>query len=48
MYTIHNIPEHIIFSGIVSEKISNIVPLGNQVEAVALLKLHLQTTFIHF
>jgi hypothetical protein len=34
MYTIHNIPDNSldIFSGIVSEKISNIVPLGNQVD----------------
>ena len=41
MYTIHGIPNNSldIFSGIISEKISNIVPLGNQVEAIALFEI---------
>lgn len=41
MYTIHNIPNSSldIFSGIVSPKITNIVPLGNQVEAVSLFEI---------
>jgi hypothetical protein len=41
MFTIHNIPDNSldIFSGIISEKISNIVSLGNQVEAVALFEI---------
>lgn len=36
MYTIHSIPNNSldVFSGIVSEKLSNIIPLGNQVEAI--------------
>ena len=41
MYTIHGIPNNSldIFSGIISEKVSNIVPLGNQVEAIALFEI---------
>ena len=41
MYTIHGIPNNSldIFSGVISEKISNIVPLGNQVEAIALFEI---------
>ena len=41
MYTIHNIPNNSldIFSGITSEKISNIVPIGNQVEAISLFEI---------
>ncbi|WP_445712823.1 T9SS type A sorting domain-containing protein [Flavobacterium sp.] len=41
MYTIHNIPNSSldIFSGTVSPKITNIVPLGNQVEAIALFEI---------
>jgi hypothetical protein len=41
MFTIHNIPNNSldIFSGTVSDKISNIVPLGNQVEAIALFEI---------
>jgi hypothetical protein len=41
MFTIHNIPNASldIFSGTVSEKISNIVPLGNQVEAISLFEI---------
>ena len=41
MYTIHGIPNNSldIFSGIISEKISNIVPIGNQVEAIALFEI---------
>ncbi|WP_445719912.1 T9SS type A sorting domain-containing protein [Flavobacterium sp.] len=41
MYTIHNIPTSSldVFSGIVSQKNSNIVPLGNQVEAIALFEI---------
>lgn len=41
MYTIHGIPANNsdIFSGITSEKIANIVPLGNQVEAIALFEI---------
>ncbi|MFT6689253.1 MAG: hypothetical protein ACJAX7_002285 [Saprospiraceae bacterium] len=41
MYTIHSIPDNSldIFTGIISEKISNSVPLGNQVEAVALFEI---------
>ena len=41
MYTIHNIPNSSldIFSGTVSSKITNIVPLGNQVEAIALFEI---------
>ena len=40
MYTIHNIPANSldIFSGIISEKIVDIVPIGNQVEAIALFE----------
>ncbi len=41
MYTIHSIPNNSldIFSGIISEKISNIVAFGNQVEAIALFEI---------
>ena len=41
MYTIHGIPNNSldIFSGVISEKISNIVPIGNQVEAIALFEI---------
>jgi hypothetical protein len=41
MYTIHSIPNNSldVFSGVISEKISNIVPLGNQIEAIALLEI---------
>lgn len=41
IYTIHGIPINSfdIFSGIISEKITNIVPLGNQVEAIALFEI---------
>ena len=41
MYTIHNIPNNSldIFSGSVSAKISNIIPLGNQVEAITLFEI---------
>jgi hypothetical protein len=41
MYTIHSIPNNSldIFSGTTSEKIRNIVPLGNQVEAIALFEI---------
>jgi hypothetical protein len=41
MYTIHNIPNSSldIFSGNVSPKITNIVPLGNQVEAITLFEI---------
>ena len=41
MYTIHGIPNNSldIFSGIISEKVPNIVPLGNQVEAIALFEI---------
>lgn len=41
MYTIHNIPVNSldVFSGDVSAKIGNIVPLGNQVEAVAVYQI---------
>ena len=41
MYTIHGIPNNSldIFSGVISEKISNIVQLGNQVEAIALFEI---------
>tara|TARA_B110000093_G_scaffold61164_1_gene66332 strand:+ start:391 stop:1539 length:1149 start_codon:yes stop_codon:yes gene_type:complete len=41
MYTIHGIPNNSldIFSGIISEKVSNIVPIGNQVEAIALFEI---------
>jgi hypothetical protein len=41
MFTIYNIPNASldIFSGTVSEKISNIVPLGNQVEAISLFEI---------
>jgi hypothetical protein len=41
MFTIYNIPNASldIFSGVVSEKISNIVPLGNQVEAISLFEI---------
>ncbi|MFT6064537.1 MAG: hypothetical protein ACJAYY_000401 [Paraglaciecola sp.] len=41
MYTIHNIPNNSldIFSGITSDKISNIVPIGNQVEAITLFEI---------
>lgn len=46
MYTIHNIPINSldVFSGIISEKISNIVPIGNQVEAIAFFEI---TTTAH-
>ncbi|WP_051209913.1 hypothetical protein [Gelidibacter mesophilus] len=39
--TIHNIPEHSldVFSGEISEKISDIVTLGHQVEGIALYKI---------
>tara|TARA_R110000868_G_scaffold411434_1_gene703912 strand:- start:674 stop:1804 length:1131 start_codon:yes stop_codon:yes gene_type:complete len=42
MYTINSIPNNSldVFSGIISEKMSNIVPFGNQVEAIA----HFETT----
>lgn len=41
MYTIHGIPNNSldIFSGLISEKISNIVPIANQVEAIALFEI---------
>ena len=41
MFTIYNIPNANldIFSGTVSEKISNIVSLGNQVEAISLFEI---------
>jgi hypothetical protein len=41
MYTIHGIPNNSldVFSGIISEKISNIIPIGNQVEAIALFEI---------
>ncbi|TXE15871.1 T9SS type A sorting domain-containing protein [Psychroserpens burtonensis] len=41
MFTIYNIPNDSLdlFSGTVSEKISNIVPLGNQVEAISLFEI---------
>jgi hypothetical protein len=41
MYTIHGIPANTldVFSGTISEKISNIVPIGNQVEAIALFEI---------
>jgi hypothetical protein len=41
MFTIYNIPNANldIFSGTVSEKISNIVPLGNQAEAISLFEI---------
>jgi hypothetical protein len=41
MLTIHNIPNASLdlFSGIVSEKIPNIVSLGNQVEAISLFEI---------
>ena len=41
MYTIHNISSSNldIFSGNVSPKITNIVPLGNQVEAISLFEI---------
>ncbi|EAZ95147.1 hypothetical protein FBBAL38_09169 [Flavobacteria bacterium BAL38] len=41
MYTIHNIPTSSldVFYGTVSQKISNIVSLGNQVEAIALFEI---------
>lgn len=41
MYTIHDIPSNSldVFSGTVSEKITTIVSLGNQVEAIALFEI---------
>jgi hypothetical protein len=41
MFTIHNIPSatYDVFSGSVSQKITNIVPLGNQIEAIALFEI---------
>jgi hypothetical protein len=41
MFTIHNIPVNslAIFSGLVSEKIANIVPLGSQVEAITIFEI---------
>jgi hypothetical protein len=41
MYTIHGIPNNSldVFSGIISDKIPNIVPLGNQVEAITLFEI---------
>lgn len=41
MYTIHNIPSNssAVFSGTVSSKITNIVPLGNQIEAISLFEI---------
>jgi len=41
MYTIHDIPNNSldVFSGTVSEKITNIVSIGNQVEAIALFEI---------
>ncbi len=41
MFTIHNIPNNSlnIFSGSVSEKITNIAPLGNQIEAITLFEI---------
>ncbi len=41
MYTIHNIPEHSldIFSGEISQKISDIVTIGHQVEGIALFEI---------
>jgi hypothetical protein len=41
MYTIHDIPTNSldVFSGTVSEKITNIVSIGNQVEAIALFEI---------
>ncbi|MCW2118937.1 T9SS type A sorting domain-containing protein [Flavobacterium sp. 7A] len=41
LYTIHNIPNKScnVFSGTTSAKITNIVPLGNQIEGVALLEI---------
>tara|TARA_B110000240_G_C13494381_1_gene451019 strand:+ start:1620 stop:2075 length:456 start_codon:yes stop_codon:yes gene_type:complete len=46
MYNIHNIPNNSldIFSGITSHKISNIVPIGNQLEAITLFEI---TTNMH-
>ncbi|MQP53084.1 MULTISPECIES: T9SS type A sorting domain-containing protein [unclassified Flavobacterium] len=41
MYTIHDIPSNSldVFSGTVSEKITTIISLGNQVEAIALFEI---------
>lgn len=41
MYTIHGIPNNSldIFKGTTSQKISNIVPIGNQVEAISLFEI---------
>ena len=41
MYTIHDLPQSSldVFAGTVSEKIANIVPIGNQVEATALFEI---------
>lgn len=41
MFTLHNIPNssYDVFSGTVSPKITNIVPLGNQIEAIALYEV---------
>lgn len=41
MYTIHNIPNNSldVFSGEVSTKKNNIIPLGNQVEAIAIFEI---------
>lgn len=41
MYTIHGIPNNSldIFTGTTSQKISNIVPIGNQVEAISLFEI---------